>query len=94
MIDTYEKFLVWVIIVLIIQSFLCFKVKSRIIRLLPIILCLLLVIAFVIRIAITPPGWERFGCLLMIMQAIYTMAICGITWVIWAVAKHKRKKQS
>lgn len=91
--DTYEKFIFWVILVLTIQSILCFKVKSRIVRLLPIIFCILYIIAFIIIIAITPPGWGRLGGILFIMQAVYTMAICGVAWGIWAITKYKRKKR-
>lgn len=91
--DTYEEFMFWVILVLMVQSILCFKVKSRIVRFLPIIFCILYIIAFIIMIAITPPGWARAGYLILIMYTVYTMVTCGIAWGIWAITKYKRKKR-
>lgn len=92
--NTYEEFMFWVLLVLAVQSILCFKIKSRIVRLLPIIFCIVYIIAFIIMIAITPPSWERGGYLILIMYTVYTMVTCGIAWWIWAITKYKRKKRT
>lgn len=74
-----------------VQSILCFKVKLRIVRLLPIIFCILNIIAFSIMIVITPPGWARAGYLILIMYTVYTILICGVAWGIWKIIKYKKK---
>ena len=79
-----------VFILLPLQLLLCFKVRSRILRLLPVILFSLLVGIFLL-LAHGNPGWDSLGYLFLALFAGIMLIACGIAWGIWATAG-KRKK--
>ena len=80
------------VIVFIIQLLLCFKVKSRMVRFLPMIGFLLLGLYCVWGVIITPPGPD-LGRLSYLMVAIYCalqIVLCGIAWGITFLVKRRK----
>lgn len=79
-----------IVILLPFQLLLCFKVKSKAIRFLPVILLFTLTI-FCIVMAIAATDWEN---LIYIFFGIFTgfmLFMCGIGWSIWAITKLIKK---
>lgn len=76
-----------------VQLLLCFKVKSKVIRLLPVILLSVLTLIF-IGMAITIPGWDGLGYVFLAIFTGFMMFMCGIAWSIWAIAKFIKKKNA
>lgn len=72
------------------QLILCFKGKSRIVRLFPVIVLSILTAAAIIAACICT-GWD---IVFYIVSAIYLaimLSSCGVAWVIWAIVKRIRK---
>lgn len=91
-IELATVFLVFSIIVLLpIQLLLCFKVKSKVIRLIPLILLFIFTLIFVVM-ATTTHGWDAIGYIFLSIFTGIMMLICGVAWGIWAIIKHKQKK--
>lgn len=80
-----------IVIILPVQLLLCFTVKSRAIRLLPIIILSVLIGIFVIM-AITINDLRAVGYVLLAVYAGFMTFACGIGWGIWAIAKKIKKK--
>jgi len=75
-----------------IQLLLCFKVKSRAIRLLPVILLSIPTIIFtVMSVAIT--GWDGLGYIFLAIFTGFMLLMCGVGWGIWAISKLIKKKK-
>ena len=77
-----------VAIVLPVQLLLCFKVKSRRFRCMPVIIFFLAAAANIL-LYMALSGWRR---LIFLVGAIYMgwmVLMCGAGWVIWAVVKRK-----
>ena len=75
------------------QLLLCFKVKSRAIRLLPVLLLSIPTIIFVVMsVAIT--GWDGIGYLFLAIFTGFMMLMCGVGWGIWAISKLIKKKKA
>ena len=80
-------------LVFFVQLLLCFKVKSRAIRLLPVLLLSIPTIIFVVMsVAIT--GWEGIGYLFLAIFTGFMMLMCGVGWGIWAISKLIKKKKA
>ena len=83
-------------IVLIIQLLLCFKIKNKFIKLIPVVLFLILTIVFSIFIFVLD-GWDSVGCLLLAIGSLFLLFVCGISWIIWRfnmkLEKDKLKKR-
>ena len=82
-----------VILLLPAQLLLCFKVKSKLLRLLPVIM-LFISMLFFIAMAITATGWDN---LVYIFLAIFTgcmLFMCSVSWGIWAITKFIKKKKN
>ena len=73
-----------VFLLLPLQLLLCFKIRSRILRLLPVILCSLLVGIFLL-LALCTPGWDGLGYIFLALFAGFMLTACGISWLIWAI---------
>jgi len=73
-----------VFLLLPLQLLLCFKIRSRILRLLPVILCSLLVGIFLL-LALCTPGWDGLGYIFLALFAGFMLTACGIGWLIWAI---------
>lgn len=81
-----------ILIILTIQLLLCFKVNSRFIRLLPIVLFSISTIVLFHK-AVSISGW---GGLIYLLYALYTgimTFICGIGWILWAIIRFVIKKR-
>ena len=82
-----------IVVLLPIQLLLCFKVKSRAIRLLPVILLSIPTIIFtVMSVAIT--GWDGLGYIFLAIFTGFMLLMCGVGWGIWAISKHIKKKKA
>ncbi len=74
-----------------IQLLLCFKVKNKAIRLLPVILLSISAICWILlSVAIT--GWDGLGYLFLAIFTGFMLFICGIAWGIWGIAKFAKRK--
>ena len=82
-----------IIVLLPFQLLLCFKVKSKAIRLLPVILLSIPTLIF-IGMAITIPGWDGLGYIFLAIFTGFMMFMCGVAWGIWAITKLIKKKKS
>ena len=84
---------IWVftlIVVFPIQLALCFKVKSKIVRLLPVII--LFVLTVVATIATTTGiDWDALFYLICAVYLAIMLFVCGIAWGIWAIIRKKSK---
>ena len=82
-----------IVVLLPIQLLLCFKVKSRAIRLLPVILLSIPTIIFtVMSVAIT--GWDGLGYIFLAIFTGFMLLLCGVGWGIWAISKLIKKKKA
>lgn len=80
-----------VVLVLPIQTLLCFKARSRTIRLLPVLIFFAFAVIFLILNLFTP-GWNGLGYLILAIYAVFLMLMCGIGWGIWAIGNVIKKK--
>ena len=88
---TAAALIVSVAVFLPLQLLLCFKVRSRVIRLLPVIV--LAIPAFVFYCsAIMSTEWNGFGDALLAIVTSFMLAMCGLGWGIWAIAKLVQKR--
>ena len=80
-----------VAVLLPVQLLLCFKGKSRMVRLLPMILFSALTLGFVI-LALINPGWDGLGYTIFAIFTAFLLFVCGVGWGIWAIINHRKKK--
>ena len=82
-----------IVVLLPVQLLLCFKVKSKAIRLLPVILFTILTLCFIVMsIAVT--GWDGLGYIFLAIFTGFMLLMCGIGWGIWAIIKRRSKKSN
>ena len=81
-----------IVVLLPIQLLLCFKVKSRAIRLLPIILLSIPTIIFVMM-SVATTGWDGLGYIFLAIFTGFMMFMCGAGWGIWAICNFIKKKK-
>lgn len=81
-----------VVVLLLIQLLLCFKVKNKVIRLLPVILLSIFTIFFV-AMASTATDWENLGYIFPAIFIGFMWLVCGIAWGIWVIIKLIKKKK-
>ena len=82
-----ELFLLIVAVLLfLLQLFLCFKVKSLKLRLLPLIVLGAMIAIFVVLIFLTD-GWDSLGFLVLAIWTALLLVPCGIGWLVWAIIK-------
>lgn len=79
-------------VLLLIQLLLCFKVKNKIIRLLPVIL-LSIVTIFFVAMASTVTDWENLGYIFPAIFIGFMWVACSMAWGIWAIIKLVKKKK-
>lgn len=82
--------IVSVVALLPIQLLLCFKAKSRTIRLLPIFIFSVLAVAFIVMNFVTP-GWDGLGYIFLAIFAGIMIFMCGIGWGIWWIVSRRKK---
>ena len=81
-----------VVVLLLIQLLICFKVKNKVIRLLPVILLSIFTIFFVAMTS-TATGWDNLGYVFLAIFTGFMWLMCGIAWGIWAIVKLIKKKK-
>lgn len=81
------------LVVLPIQLVLCFKVKSKIVRLLPVIILSVLTVIAEIESAIRI-DWSALFYLIFAVYLGIMLFVCGIGWVIWSIVMHIRNKKN
>ncbi len=82
-----------VCVVLPIQLLLCFKVKSRIVRLIPIFLSVISLIFFTVMFFITS-DWSKIAHLIFIIYSLFLLLMCGLAWLVFAISRRMRKKSN
>lgn len=80
-----------VFVLLPIQLWLCFKVRSRILRLLPAIVFAVLTVALYSS-AITASGWDGLAFIVLAILAGFMLLVCGLGWAIWAITRAVKKR--
>lgn len=81
------------IIIFTIQLLLCFKVKSRIIRMLPMIVLVFSGVVLFFEAQKIPAGWDRLGYAIFMIYDVYSIVICGIAWMIWAIMNCRKNRE-
>lgn len=81
-----------IVVLLPVQLLLCFKVKSKAIRLLPVILLSIPTLFFIVM-AIIATAWDNLVYIFLAIFAGFMLLMCGIGWSIWAITKLIRKKK-
>ena len=74
------------IILVLLQMFLCFKVKKKTIRLIPVYLTLVLTIVFT-TLGFIFDGWDGFGFFFLAICSAVLLAGSGVGWGVWAIVK-------
>ena len=82
-----------VIIILPCQLLLCFKVKSVIIRLLPLISLLIMTVIFFVS-SFMASGWDGLGYLLLSFLTAILFGVCTLCWAIFGIVRYVRKKRN
>lgn len=67
---------------LIIQLLLCFKIRNKFIKIIPIILFVISAIIFSVLIFVLD-DWNSIGCLLLAIGSLFLIFVCCIGWIIW-----------
>ena len=78
------------LIVVLFQTFLCLKVKKKIVRLMPIYLTLAFTIVFIF-LGLIFDGWDGFGFLFLAICSAILLAGSGIGWGIGAIVRKKNR---
>ncbi len=81
-----------VVVLLPLQLLLCFKVKSKVIRLLPIIVLSIPTLCFLV-LSVILKGWDGIGCLMLAVLTGFMMFMCGIGWGIYGVTKFVKRRR-
>ena len=76
--------------VVLLQAFLCFKAKKKIVRLLPVCLTLVLTIVF-IALGLIFDGWDAIGFFLLAIFSAVLLMGSGIAWGAWAIVRKNKK---
>jgi len=104
--DGYDMFDVWAgdielttavlifsVVLLSVQLLLCFKAKSKAIRLLPAITLSIATIIFVVMsVAIT--GWDGLGYVFLAIFTGFMLLMCGMGWGLWWAVKRRKQHKS
>ena len=75
-----------VLLTLVLQLLLCFKVKKTLIKLLPVILLTIAAIVLYI-ISINVGGWDAFGYMFFVVLCFGLLVVCGLCWGVWALVR-------
>ncbi|MBE6563866.1 MAG: hypothetical protein E7655_01130 [Ruminococcaceae bacterium] len=76
----------------VIQLWLCFRVRGKILRLLPVLLLAILTVAFLI-LALLFDGWDSVGFVFLAIGTAILLLVCGIGWAVWRIVRKKREKR-
>ncbi len=83
--------IVSIAVVLPLQILLCFKGKSVWVRLAPVIVFALAVVALLLYGFLWSDGWEGIGFLFFAIYAGDLLFVCGVGWLVWSVTMLVRK---
>ena len=75
------------------QLWLCFKVKRRLVRLLPVLILAAIIVVLSIMIALST-DWDALGYLILDIFAVFLLIACAVGWLIWGVVQLIRKTKS
>ncbi len=81
------------IVIFALQMILLFKGKFLIIKLLPILLCAIASVVFIIT-TFTTEGWDALGWLLLFVFALIYLGVCAFAWVVYGIIKLFTRKKS
>ena len=81
------------VVVLPVQLLLCFKVKSLVIRLMPIII-LFMVIVVIIVTNLDTSGWDGLVFIFDAIYAAFMVLMCGIGWGVWAIVRFIKRRRN
>ena len=73
-----------IVIFLPVQLLLCFKVKRRLVRLLPVLVLSVLTAVFFF-LAFSNKGWEALGYVFLAFYVGLMALACGAGWGVWAI---------
>ncbi len=79
-----------IVVLLPIQILLCFKVKSKVLRLMPAVVLFALSIFFAVMSA-TSSGWDGIGWMFFFLYAAWMLFMCGVAWGIFGIHKLLKK---
>lgn len=82
--------IVTAVVILPVQLLLCFKVKSLIIRFIPLIALFILAVAAIITYK-DAVGWDGLGLVLVMMYEAFMLLMCGFGWGIWGLSNVVKK---
>ena len=74
------------------QLWLCFKVRSVTVRLLPLVTFLILTVIFAILMA-NATGWDGLGYFFLALLTAVLLGVCGLCWVIFGIVKWIKRKR-
>ena len=80
-----------ILVLIPLQLFMCFKMKKLWVKLLPMLIFLTLIIAFVCMIPMAK-GWDGIGYWILAMLSGIMLAACTVGWIIWFVIKIFKSK--
>lgn len=90
-----EVFLILVsVAVFFVQLLLCSKVKSLLIRLVPVALFFVSATCFTVLSYVYYEGWDGLGALVLGLFFVLFLLACGLAWGVWAVLKSIRAKRA
>ena len=81
------------VILLPVQVKLCFKVKSLILRLMPVTILSIIFAYFIVMWSFST-GWDGVVYAIFAIFVGFMMLICGIVWAVWAIAQFIKKHES
>ena len=80
------------LVIIPVQLVLCFKVKRKIVRLLPVIIFSIPTIVFTFM-AMIISGWDGIGYIFLAIFAGFMLLACGIAWGIWGLSRFVKRKR-
>ena len=75
------------------QLWLCFKVRSVTVRLLPLVTFLILTVIFAILMA-NATGWDGLGYFFLALLTAVLFGVCGVCWGAFAIVKIVKKRRN
>ena len=85
-IDTTAFVVIASVLIMVLQMLLCFLVKKRFMKLLPVSVLGISTVVFSIC-CVFADGWDAIGYLFFAIFSVGLLIVCGIGWGIWAIVK-------
>ena len=84
--EIVEFVVIEAVIALTVQLILCFKGRKWWIRVIPVALCVIDAVVCFVMTYFTD-GWDAIGYAFLMIFSVGLLAVCGIGWGIWAIAR-------